>query len=260
MAKHNKWSKVKHRKAAVEKKRGKIWTKIAKAIIVAAKHGGPDPTSNLTLRYAMDEARYANMPRDTVERAIQKGAGGGDTSNYENVRYECYGPGGVAIIIDALTDNRTRTATDVRLAFSTYGGNLGASGCVAYMFQQRGQIFIDGKPQVEERRSREPAKPLSEDRVMEVAMDAGALDVEPPDDEREPVWTILTDALTFNAVKQAIEKAGLPITDAALTMIPENWVAVSGEHAASLTELIDALEELDDVQKVYSNAEFPDEA
>lgn len=259
MAKHNRWTKVKHRKAAVEKRRGKVWTKIAKAIIVAAKNGGADPTTNLTLRYAMDEARYANMPRDTVERAIQKGAGGGDMSNYENVRYECYGPGGVAIIIDALTDNRTRTATDVRLAFSTYGGNLGASGCVAYMFQQRGQIFVDGKPPAEDRRSKEQPKPLSEERVMEVAMEAGALDVEAPDDPDEPLWTIVTDVASFNSVKAAVEAAGLPITDAQLSMIPENSVAVAGENAKSLIALIDAIEESDDVQKVYTNADIADE-
>jgi YebC/PmpR family DNA-binding regulatory protein len=246
VAGHNKWSKIKHRKAVVDKRRGKVWTKISKAIIVAAKHGGGDPASNLTLRYAMDEARYANMPRDTVERAIKKGAGGGENINYENNRYECYGPGGVAIIVDALTDNRTRTITDLRLAFSDHNGNVGSSGCVAYLFQPRGQILVNGEG-------------LTEDKVMEAAIEAGALDVQPPDDEESPVWTILTEVPAFNVVKERIEKGGFTITDAQLAMIPENLVTVRGEQAKQIIDLIDALEDLDDVQKVYSNADIPDE-
>jgi YebC/PmpR family DNA-binding regulatory protein len=247
LAGHNKWSKIKHRKAVVDKRRGKVWTKISKAIIVAAKHGGPDPDSNLTLRYAIDEARYANMPRDTIERAIKKGAGGGDTANYETIRYEGYAPGGVAVIVDALTDNRTRTITDVRNAFSDVGGNVGASGCVAYMFQPRGQILF-------------AAKGVSEERAMELAIEAGALDAEPPDDpaEDDAAWTILTEVAAFNTVKERLEKVGLTITSAELTMVPENSVAVSGQQAKEVLELIEALEDLDDVQKVYSNADIAD--
>jgi YebC/PmpR family DNA-binding regulatory protein len=247
VAGHNKWSKIKHRKAVVDKRRGKVWTKVSKAIIVAAKHGGPDPDSNLALRYAIDEARYANMPRDTIERAIKKGAGGGDTANYETIRYEGYGPGGVAMIVDALTDNRTRTITDVRLAFSDHDGNVGASGCVAYMFQPRGQILVT-------------AKGLSEDQVMELAIDAGALDAQAPEDpdDNEATWTILTEVPAFNTVKEKLEKAGLTISLAELTMVPDNSVAVSGDHAQKVLGLIDALEDLDDVQKVYSNAEVED--
>lgn len=243
MAGHNKWSKIKHRKAVVDKRRGKVWTKVAKAIIVAAKNGGPDPAANLSLRYAIDEARYANMPRDTIERAIQKGAGGGDTSTYEIVRYEGYGPGGVAIIVDALTDNRTRTITDVRLAFSTHAGNVGASGCVAYMFQSKGRILV-------------AAQGVSEDKLMEVAIEAGADDVRPPDDpdDDEAAWTVLTSVLAFIAVKDAIEKAAFKIAGAELAMIPDTTTAVAGEQAETLGELIDALEELDDVQKVWTNA------
>ena len=158
MAKHNKWSKVKHRKAVVEKRRGRVWTKISKALMVAAKIGGPDPDSNLSLRYAMDEARYANMPRDTVERAIQKGAGLGDTSNFENTCYEGYAPGGIAVIVDALTDNRTRTIALVRETFESYDGRVGASGCVAHMFSYKGQIVIVGKN-------------LSDDHVIEAALE-----------------------------------------------------------------------------------------
>lgn len=247
MAGHNKWSKIKHRKAVVDKRRGKVWTKVSKAIIVAAKHGGPDPDSNLALRYAMDEARYANMPRDTIERAIKKGAGGGDTANYETIRYEGYAPGGVAVIVDALTDNRTRTITDVRNAFSDVGGNVGASGCVAYMFQPRGQILVN-------------AKGLTEEKMMELAIEAGAMDAQPPEDahEDDAVWTILTEVPAFNGVKEALEKAGLTISGAELTMVPDNNVAVAGEQAKEVLELVDALEDLDDVQKVYTNADIDD--
>jgi YebC/PmpR family DNA-binding regulatory protein len=247
VAGHNKWSKIKHRKAVVDKRRGKVWTKISKAIIVAAKHGGPDPDSNLTLRYAIDEARYANMPRDTIDRAIKKGAGGGDTANYETIRYEGYAPGGVAVIVDALTDNRTRTITDVRNAFSDVGGNVGASGCVAYMFQPRGQILI-------------AAKGLSEERAMDLAIEAGALDAQPPDDpaEEDSVWTILTEVAAFNTVKERLEKVGLTVISAELTMVPDNSIAVSGQQAKEVLELIVALEDLDDVQKVYSNADIAD--
>ncbi len=246
MAGHNKWSKIRHRKAIVDKRRGKVWTKISKAIIVAAKHGGPDPDSNLSLRYAMDEARYANMPRDTVERAIKKGAGGGDTANYEMIRYEGYAPGGVAIIIDALTDNRTRTITDVRKAFSDYEGNVGNSGCVAYLFQPRGQVVVKGDG-------------LTEDRMMELAIDAGALDVQHPEAGAEgdaAVWTVLTEVPAFNTVKDALEKAGLEIVLAELAMVPDTTVAVAGEHARQVIDLIDALDDLDDVQKVYTNADI----
>ena len=248
MAGHSKWHNIKHRKAAVDKKRGRIWTKIAKAIIVAAKHGGPDPESNLTLRYAIDEARYANMPRDTIERAVKKGAGGGDTDNYEAIRYEGYAPGGVAVIVDALTDNRTRTITDLRTAFGAYGGNVGSSGCVSYLFQSRGQIFASGTG-------------VSDEEMMELAIEAGALDVEPPeeDDSESPVWSIITHVADFNTVKDKLEQAKLHVIEAQLVMLPETLVAVRAEHAKQVMALIDEVEDLDDVQKVYSNADIPDE-
>ncbi len=245
MAKHNKWSKVKHRKAVVDKRRGRVWTKISKALMVAAKIGGPDPDSNLSLRYAMDEARYANMPRDTVERAIQKGAGLGDTSNFENTRYEGYAPGGIAVIVDALTDNRTRTIALVRETFESYDGRVGASGCVAHMFSYKGQIVIVGKN-------------LSDDHVIEAALEAGAEDVispDPlPDEDEEGGWTVLTDIPSFTRVKAALEKARLPIEEASLAMIPQDTVALTEEQTAAVDELVEALEELDDVQKVYTNA------
>ncbi|MDX2146225.1 MAG: YebC/PmpR family DNA-binding transcriptional regulator [Planctomycetota bacterium] len=251
MAKHNKWSKVKHRKAAVEKKRGKIWTKIAKAIIVAAKNGGPDPASNLTLRYAIDEARYANMPRDTIERAIKKGAGGESTESYEAMRYEGYAPGGVAVIVDALTDNRTRTITDVRLAFSDHNGNVGTTGCVAFLFQHRGEIVLAGN-----------GKPVDADKLMELALESGAEDVQepdgPPEGESEELWTILTDPTKFQTAKDAFEQAGYKVLQAELAMIPETRVSVAGEAAEQLAELVERLEDLDDVQKVWTNADFAD--
>lgn len=240
MAKHNKWSKVKHRKAVVDKRRGKVWTKVSKAIIVAARNGGPDPDSNLSLRYAIDEGRYANMPRDTIERAIRKGAGGDDTSSYEAIRYEGYGPAGIAIIIEALTDNRTRTAGDVRLAFSTHGGNLGASGCVGYMFQSKGQIVVSGPG-------------LTEERVMEVAIESGAADVESIGDEETPAWMISTEPTAFLTVKSAIERAGLPIADSQIAMVPDTLASATPEQAKSVEELVEELEDLDDVQKVFTN-------
>ncbi|MGH7242081.1 MAG: YebC/PmpR family DNA-binding transcriptional regulator [Phycisphaerales bacterium] len=247
MAGHNKWSKIKHRKAVVDKRRGKVWTKVAKAIIVAAKNGGPDPDSNLSLRYAMDEARYANMPRDTIERAIQKGAGGAGGENYDHVRYEGYGPGGVAIIIDTLTDNRARTVGDLRLAFDRNGGNLGNSGCVAYMFTPKGQIVFN-------------APGLSEDRVIELALEAGADDVISPDDPSDPAepWTILTSVPTFQKVKESLEKSGITIAEAGIAMVPAENVTVTGDAAATVIELIDAIEDLDDIQKVYTNADVRD--
>lgn len=249
MAGHNKWSKIKHRKAVVDKRRGKVWTKCSKAIIVAAKNGGPDPSSNLALRYAIDEARYANMPRDTIERAIQKGAGGGSGENYEPVRYEGYGPGGVAIIVDALTDNRTRTVGDLRLAFGDHGGNLGNAGSVGYMFQAKGRILVN-------------APAASEDRMMELAIEAGADDCIKPEEPAEEPWTILCAVSAFQTVKEAIEKAGqsvpkgetFAIAEAEIAMVPNDVVEVTGDNAETLTELMDAIEDLDDVQKVYTNA------
>jgi len=248
VAGHSKWHNIRHRKAAVDKKRGKVWTKIAKAIIVAAKNGGPDPASNLSLRYTIDEARYANMPRDTIERAIKKGAGGASTENFETVRYEGYGPGGVAIIVDALTDNRTRTVGDVRLAFSRAGGNLGASGCVAYLFDHRGEIVVK-------------AGGVAEDAMMEVAIDAGAVDVISPDDptEDDAVYVVLTEPTGFQGVKDAIERAKFVIREAQFSMIPQNRVEVRGEAAKTNIEIVEELEELDDVQKVFSNFTIPDD-
>lgn len=246
MAGHNKWSKIKHRKAVVDTRRGKVWSKVSKAIIVAAKNGGADPASNLALRYAIDEARYANMPRDTIERAIKKGAGAGAGEDYAPVRYEGYAPGGVAIIVDTLTNNRTRTIGDVRLIFGDHGGSVGTSGCVAYMFEPRGRILITGDAMIGE-------------RLMEAAISADAEDVVPPEGEGEP-WTVITPVPAFQGVKEAIEAVPLSIVEAEIAMIPDTSVRVSGEDARRLVELVEALEDNDDVQKVYTNADIDGES
>lgn len=245
MAGHNKWSKIRHRKAVVDSRRSKVWTKCIKVIMVAAKHGGGDPGMNLSLRYALDEARYANVPRDTIERAIKKGVGELGGQNFENVRYEGYGPAGVAVVIDALTDNRTRTAADVRNAFAKYGGNLGSTGCVSFMFETRGEVFI-------------APKDVNGDKLMELAVEIGARDVEPPPAEDAP-WCILTEPADYARVKDAIEKAGYTIESASINLSPLNTVMVTGAAAQSMIKLVDLLEENDDVQKVYSNFEVPEE-
>lgn len=253
MAGHNKWSKIKHRKAVVDKRRGKVWTKCARAIMSAARQGGPDPSANVTLRYAIDEARYANMPRDTIDRAIQKGIGEVGAADWEPVRYEGYGPGGVAIIADALTNNRARTVTDLRLIFEKHGGNLGNTGSVGYMFETMGRILV-------EQGARE------DDELFEAALEAGADDVQPPesaDDDEDPgerVWTILSKAAAFQLVKDGLERAKMKIVEAELAMIASTSIAVDVDAARSLVKLIDALDDNDDVQKVYHNGLIPDEA
>ncbi len=236
MAGHSHWANIKHKKKKTDAIRGKVWGKCAKAIMVASRMGGPDPSANVSLRYAIDEARYANMPRDTIERAIKKGAGELLGQSFEKIRYEGYGPGGVAVIIDSLTDNRTRTAPDMRLILSKYGGNLGATGSVAYMFDHKGVIAIEeGK--------------ITEDRLMEVAIDAGAEDVALQDG----LWSVTTSPTDFLTVKDAIEKAGIAIESAELTMIPNQLTEASGENLVNCIKMIEALEDNEDVQKVYSN-------
>ena len=247
MAGHSKWANIKHRKERQDKKKGKVWSKCSKAIMAAARSGGGDPDTNLALRYAIDEAKYANMPKDTIQRAVEKGAGGAGGADFESVSYEGYSPGGTAIIIDALTDNKTRTVTDVRTIFKKGGGNLGQSGSVAFMFQTCGQILIESTK-------------TDEDTLMEIALDAGADDVQPPDSEdEESFFRVLTPVTSFIAVKEAIEGADIEITEAEITKIPDNTVAVEGEDARKLMNLIEAFEDNDDVQKVYTNADFPDD-
>lgn len=238
MAGHSKWANIRHRKERADQKRGKIWSKISRAIITAARAGGGDPTSNLSLRYAIIEARAANMPKDTIERAIKKGAGGGEGEDYSEVRYEGYGPAGVAMMVDALTDNRARTAPDLRHIFSRHGGNLGENGCVSFMFEQKGVIVID-------------AARIEEDALMELALEAGAQDVERQGD----AWVVTTAPTDYLAVREALESAGVEPESSELTMEATTVVSLSGEDAEKIQKLVDALEDNDDVQKVYTNHE-----
>lgn len=245
MAGHSKWANIKHHKAKVDSKRSKVWSKCAKALMVAARAGGPDPDMNLSLRYAIDEAKYANMPKDTIQRAIQKGAGAGQGDNYETIVYEGYGPAGTAIIVDALTDNRTRTVTELRTIFKKGGGTLGNSGSVAFLFQTKGRIIID-------------ASKTSEEQIMDMAIEAGADDVQPPEPSEDLAgfWTVLTEATAFQQVKQALESAGIEITEAQIAKIPLDTVAVTGPDAKKVLNLLEAIEDNDDVQAVATNADI----
>ncbi|MGD9691856.1 MAG: YebC/PmpR family DNA-binding transcriptional regulator [Phycisphaerales bacterium] len=241
MAGHSHWANIKHKKAANDAKRGKMWSKLVKAIMVAAKHGGSDPNGNVSLRFAIVEAKAANVPKDTIERAIKKGAGELQGQSFESIRYEGYGPGGVAILVDALTDNRTRTAPEMRLIFSKYGGNLGSTGCVGYLFDQKGVIAIEDTL-------------VSEDRLMELALEAGASDIQ----REDGAWIVITPPEAFAAVKDALDDAGIEAASAELTMDPQNTVSLAGDDAEKLQKLLDALDDNDDVQKVYSNFEPAD--
>ncbi len=243
MAGHSKWANIKHRKAAQDKKRGKIYTKLIREITVAARSGGGgDPSANPRLRLAMDKALSANMNKDTIERAIKRGTGEGDDANYEEVRYEGYGPGGTAVMVDCMTDNRNRTVSEVRHAFTKSGGNLGTDGSVAYMFNRIGLLTY-------------PAG-SDEDAIMEAALEAGAEDVEVSDDGSIEVSTSYED---FMAVKDAMKAAGHKPEDAEIIEKPTTDTVVSEEDAEKIIRLIDTLDELDDVQEVHTNADFPDE-
>ena len=245
MAGHSKWANIRHRKERQDKKKGKIWSKCSKAIMVAARAGGGDPETNLALRYAIDEAKYANMPKDTIKRAIEKGSGEAGGAEFQQLIYEGYGPGGTALIIDALTDNNTRTVGEVRSIFKKGGGSMGNAGTVAFMFNIVGQIYID-------------ANTYDEEKVMDAALEAGAEDVQAPeaDGDDKGVWTIETVPTEFQRVKDELESAGFEIMEAEITRIPENTVPVGGDDVRKVMNLIDALEDNDDIQKVYSNAEF----
>lgn len=241
MAGHSAWKNIKRRKAAVDAKRGKLWSKVSRAIIVAAKSGGGDPRFNAGLRLAIDEAKAANMPRDTIEKAVKKGAGAGDSENFEAVRYEGYGPGGVAIVAESLTSNVNRTAPEIRTIFDKNGGNLGVPGSVLHGFTLQGVILVS-------------ADRVGEDRMLEIALEAGADDVR-SDGEGHQVTCAPTQ---LAAVKEAIEAAGVSVENAELSYVPLVTTTVEGAMVAAVQRLIDALEEHDDVQKVHTNAEFPE--
>ena len=242
MAGHSKWANIQHRKGRQDAKRGKLFTRIIKEITVAAKMGGGDLSANPRLRLAVDKASDANMPKDTVQRAIAKGVGGLDGANYDEIRYEGYGIGGAAVIVDCLTDNRTRTVAEVRHAFSKNGGNLGTDGSVAFLFKHCGQfLFVPG---------------TSEDKVMEAALEAGAEDV--VTDEEGGIEVICAPA-DFSAVREAFERAGLKAEVAEVTMKPATETDFTGDDAVRMQKLLDALENLDDVQQVYTNAVFDEQ-
>ena len=242
MAGHSKWANIKHRKAAQDAKRGKIFTKLIRELTVAAKLGGPEPADNPRLRSAVDKALTANMTRDTIDRAIARGAGSNDADNMEELTYEGYGAGGVAILVEAMTDNRNRTVAEVRHAFNKCGGNLGTDGSVAYLFTRRGQISY--------------APGADEEALLEAALEAGAEDVVTNDDGSIDVLTAFED---FGAVKDALDTAGFASESAEVSMIPSTTTALDLDTAQKVIQLIDMLEDLDDVQNVYSNADIPDD-
>lgn len=242
MSGHSKWSTIKRKKAAVDAKRSKIWTKVIKEVQVAARLGGGDADSNPRLRLAVDKARAVNMPKDSIKRAIEKGTGASGGEDWEDVVYEGYGPGGVAVIVECMTDNRNRTVGEVRHMFEKHGGNMGASGSVAWMFQKRGIIHV-------------LKDDVAEDRVMELALEAGADDIR-DDDE---VWTIDTEPSALGPVQDALSRADIAVEHAEVDNIPETRIDCDDRRAESMIKLIAALEDLDDVQNVYANCDISDD-
>lgn len=242
MAGHSKWANIQHRKGKQDAKRGKIFTKLIREITVAARMGGGDPNANPRLRLALDKAFGENMSKDTVDRAIKRGAGGLEGENVEEIRYEGYGPAGVAVLVECMTDNRNRTVAEVRHAFTRCGGNLGTEGSVAYLFNKKGIITF--------------APGADEDKIMEVALEAGAEDVSTNDDGSIDVSSTPEE---FNQIKEAMLANKLETAQAEVTYVPATYVALDKEAAEKMLKLIDMLEDLDDVQNVYSNAEFPED-
>ena len=239
MAGHSHSSNIKHKKALIDNKRGKVWGKCSKAITVSARIGGGDPDGNPRLRLAIDDARAANMPKDTIERAIKKGTGDLEGVSYEEITYEAYGPGGVAILVQVLTDNRNRTVADARSIITKHGGNLAAAGAVAWMFHKRGLITVERAG-------------VDEDRVMEVALEGGAEDMREAGDLLE----IITAPEQFDKVKEALDRAKVPVDSAEVTMLPQSTVAISGKTAEQMVRLLEAVEDHDDVQSVSSNMDI----
>lgn len=242
MSGHSKWSTIRHKKKATDAKRGKIFSKLIKEITVAARMGGGDPAANPRLRTAVQAAKNENMPKDNIERAIKKGTGELEGVNYEESIYEGYGPGGAAILIESLTDNKKRAVADIRHILSKAGGNLGSAGCVSYMFDKKGYLVIEKAA-------------VDEDTVMEAALDAGAEDMREDGDNYE----IITDPQDFETVKTAVDEASIPCIGAEITMLPQTTANLQGKEAEQMLRLMEALEDCDDVQKVYTNADIPDE-
>jgi YebC/PmpR family DNA-binding regulatory protein len=242
MSGHSKWSTIKHKKGATDAKRGKLFTKLIKEITVAARMGGGDPDANPRLRHALNIARSQNMPKDTSERAVKKGTGELEGVNYEEILYEGYGPGGVAVLVECMTDNRNRTIAEVRQAFNKAGGNVGTDGCVAWMFDKKGLITV----------SKEKS---DEETLMEVALEAGAEDIVDENDS----FDIISAPADFDAVKDAVDKAEIEYELAEITMIPQNLTKLEGKEAEQMIRFMEALDDSDDIQKFYCNADIPDE-
>lgn len=242
MSGHSKWHNIQAKKSKVDAKRGKIFTKIGKELIMAAKNGGGNPEVNAKLRDVIAKAKSNNMPQDTITRAIKKGAGELEGVNYEEIVYEGYAPGGVAVIVNVVTDNKNRSAGNVRHAYTKYGGNMGSTGCVSFMFQKKGELVI------------EKTDELDEDEIMMMVLDAGAEDFA----SEEEVFVVTTAPEDFGSVREALEANGLEFLEADIKMIPDTYTAVDEETAVKIQKMLDALEEDDDVQDVFHNAEFPE--
>ncbi|QGJ72137.1 putative transcriptional regulatory protein YebC [Planctomycetales bacterium 10988] len=242
MAGHSHWAGIKHKKAAADAKRGKLWSKLSKLIIVAARTGGGDPATNLRLRYAIDDARAVSMPKDNITRAIKKGTGELDGGNLEEVIYEGYGPSGTAVLCEVLTDNRNRTAPEIRKIFEMHGGNLGTTGCVAWMFDTRGLFLI-------------PRDKVSENHLFETALEAGAEDVQ----KRGEHYEVVCETDVYEEVKASFEEEKFPLEVAEVTKIPQNTIELGAEDGQSVLSLMEKLDDHDDIQNVYSNYDIPDE-
>ena len=240
MAGHSKWANIKHRKARQDASRGKVWTKVIREITVAAK-GGPDPDDNPRLRLALEKANSANMPKDTIKRAVEKGSGTGETGTLEEIILEGYGPGGVAILVETMTDNRNRTVSDVRHAFSKFGGNLGTDGSVAYLFKKLGLIHI--------------SKDFSDEKLMDLVIESGAIDYT----EEEEFFEVITDANNFNDVLEIFKKNEVEYINAQLSLRAETSVDIDHEMSEKVLNIMQFMDDLDDVQEVHTNAEFPDD-
>lgn len=244
MSGHSKWAQIKHKKAHTDAKRGKTFTKIVKEIAVAARLGGGDPEGNPRLRVAIEKAKEVNMPHDNIKRAIMKGTGELPGTSYEESVYEGYGPGGVAVLVEVLTDNKKRTVSEIRYIMSKHGGSMGEAGCVAWMFQKKGYILADKKK-------------VDEESLMTVALDAGAEDMR--NDPREDNYEVITSPEDLNKIKSAIEGANIPVSLAEITMLPKSYVTLDEKASEQMLKLTEALEENEDVQNVYANFDIPDE-
>ncbi|MCS7046477.1 MAG: YebC/PmpR family DNA-binding transcriptional regulator [Gemmataceae bacterium] len=241
MSGHSHWATIKHKKGAIDAKRGKLWSKLSRAIIVAAKNGGGDPVMNLKLRYAIEKAREVSMPNDNIQRAIKRGIGETEGVSFEEITYEGYGPGGVAVMVDVLTDNRNRTSGEIRKIFERGGGNMGAPGCVAFLFERKGVIYVD-------------AATTDEDTLLAQALEAGADDM-----KRDGAnFQILCDPARFSDVKEKLEQQGVKFVNAEITKLPKTLVSVSTAEGQTVMRLLDALDDHDDVQNVYSNLDVTD--